>query len=49
METWFADNPEGMSEVLKVERYRGAYPQWFSWVVRVTAPRTKRRWMEIVQ
>jgi hypothetical protein len=47
MSTWFSDDASGLSRVLAVEPYRGKYPQWFSWVVKLTAPRTKRGWMEM--
>lgn len=46
--TWFSGEPDGCSTVLAVEPYRGRYTEWFSVVLRVTAPRTKRGWMEIV-
>lgn len=45
--TWFSDRADGLSTVLAVELYRGRYPQWFTHVARVTAPRTQRGWMEI--
>jgi hypothetical protein len=48
MSTWFSDQPDGMSRVLAVEPYRGRYTQWFAWTVRLTAPRTRRGWMEMV-
>ena len=33
--------------VFSIEPYTGRYPQWFDVVVRVSAPRTRRGWMEI--
>ena len=45
--TWFSDEPSGLSRVLAVSPYEGRYPQWFKWNLRVTAPRTRRGWMEI--
>jgi hypothetical protein len=48
MATWFSDDAGGMSRVLSVEPYRGKYPQWFKWTVKLTAPRTHRGWMEMV-
>ena len=45
--TWFSDADNGMSTVLSVTPYSGRYPQWFKLVIRVTAPRTKRGWMEM--
>jgi len=40
---WFA--PEG-TQVMDVRPYTGRYPQWFSAVVRLAAPRTRRGWLE---
>jgi hypothetical protein len=45
--TWFSDEPDGRSTVLAVAPYRGKYPQWFALTVRLTAPRTRRGWMEM--
>ncbi len=45
--TWFSDQPDGMSTVLAVEPYRGRYIHIFTWTLRVSAPRTKRGWLEI--
>jgi len=42
MDMWFDGGV-----VLAVEPYRGKYPQWFTWAVRVTATRTKRGWLEV--
>lgn len=47
MPTWFSDSPDGLSTVLAVEPYRGKYRQWFTHVLRLTAPRTQRGWMEV--
>lgn len=46
MESWFSDQDDGMSIIIAVEPYTGRYKQWFTWTVRVTAPRTRRGWME---
>lgn len=43
LDTWF---PGGV--VLEFRPYIGKYPQWFTYIVRVTAPRTNRGWLEIV-
>ena len=40
---WF--NRNGI--VLKVFPYTGRYPQWFTWVVRITSD-TPRGWLETV-
>ena len=47
IETWFSDTDDGRSTVLAVEPYRGRYPQWFALTVRVSAPRTRRGWLEL--
>lgn len=47
IETWFSDKPSGMSTILAVEPYRGKYTQWFTYTLRVTAPRTRNGWMEL--
>jgi len=47
IETWFSDSPDGQSTVLAIEPYRGKYTQDFTHVLRVTAPRTRRGWLEI--
>lgn len=45
--TWFSDREDGMSRILAVFPYTGPFPEHYSWVVRVTAPRTYRGWMEL--
>jgi hypothetical protein len=47
--TWFSDKPDGKSTILEVRPYDGCYKQWFKYVVRVSAPRTSRGWMEMSQ
>ena len=47
METWFSCNEDSMSTVLGIRPYVGKYTQWFSWIVKVTAPSTRRGWMEM--
>lgn len=47
VQTWFSDTPNGMSRVLKVEPYRGRFPQWFTHVLTVTAPRTRAGHLEM--
>lgn len=42
VDVWF---PGG--EILAVRKYDGAYKQWFKYILRVTAPRTKAGWMEL--
>ena len=45
--TWFSDEPDGMSRILKVFPYTGRYPQWFTHIVRVTSPRVRKGWVEM--
>lgn len=47
IETWFSDSNDGMSTILSIEPYRGKYRQFFTHVLRVTAPRTRAGWIEI--
>lgn len=41
MKVWFGD-----AKILKVNKYTGAYPQWFRWVVRLSAD-TPRGYVEM--
>jgi hypothetical protein len=45
--TWFSDQPDGKSTILGIRPYTGAYPQFFSWVFKLTAPRTHAGWTEM--
>lgn len=48
--TWFSDCPDGQSTIVAVQPYHSFNPSYrdmFKWVVRVTAPRTSRGWMEM--
>lgn len=45
--TWFSDQPDDMSTVIAVRPYQGVYPQFFDWIVVVTAPRTGRGYVEM--
>ena len=54
IETWFSDQPNGMSIVMAVRPYTTAttrtwqkYPNMFSWIVTVTAPRTNEGTLEL--
>lgn len=47
IETWFSGQPDRMSTILKVQPYAGKYPQYFSVVLTVTAPRTKAGHLEM--
>ena len=42
LDVWF----EG-GHVIAVKPYEGRYPQFYTQVVRVSAPRTSRGWMEL--
>lgn len=45
--TWFSDREDGLSTILEVRPYDGIFKQWFTWVIVVTAPRTKKGSMEL--
>ena len=45
--TWFSDKPSGCSTILAIEPYRGRYTMYFTHVLRLSAPRTKRGWLEM--
>ena len=46
--TWFSENADGMSTVLKVSAYTGRYTHLgYKQVLKVTAPRTRRGWLEL--
>ena len=45
--TWFSDREDGLSTIVAVRPYTGKYPQWFSWVLTLTAPRTKKGTLEM--
>ncbi len=47
METWFSDREDTLSVVLGVRRYTGRYTNLFTHIIRLTAPKTKRGWMEM--
>lgn len=40
--TWFSGREDGLSKVLEVFPYQGAYPHLFSHILVLTAPRTER-------
>jgi hypothetical protein len=45
--SWFSDRPDGLSTIIEVEPYEGRYPDHFTHVLRLSAPRTRRGWMEM--
>lgn len=47
IETWFSGRDDGLSTILEIRPYTGLYKSWFSHVVRATAPRTVRGWIEM--
>jgi len=47
IETWFSGKEDGKSTILEIRPYEGKYKQYCTHVLKVTAPRTKRGWMEI--
>jgi hypothetical protein len=44
---WAGDQLDGSASVLAVQPYTGRYPQHFTHVLRLAAPKTYRRWLEI--
>lgn len=44
--TWFSGSPDGHSTVIDVRPYTGRYPQHFTHILRLSAPRTQRGWLE---
>ena len=47
IEVVFSGREDGIATVLEVHPYTGAYPQWFTHIVRFAAEKTRRGWMEI--
>jgi hypothetical protein len=47
IKTWFSDKPDGLSTIMEVRKYDGRYTEYFTYILKVTAPRTYRGWMEI--
>lgn len=45
--TWFSGEADGLSTVLKVRKYTGRYPQYFRWIVQLSAKETRRGWTEM--
>ena len=43
----FSGREDGKAEVLEVRPYTGAYPQWFTHIIKYRALNTRRGWMEI--
>ena len=35
-----------VATILEVKPYKGLYPQWFKWFVKLSAPNTRRGWLE---
>lgn len=48
IETWFSDSEDGKSVILDIKPYTGKYKEYFTLVIKVSAPRTKRGYMEFV-
>lgn len=44
---WFTNTPGNMATVLAVLPYTGLYKQWFNCVLRLSAPRTNKGWLEM--
>lgn len=45
--TWFSGNKEGLSTILEIKPYTGLYKEAFSKVLKLTAPNTKKNWLEM--
>ena len=45
--TWFSDREDGLSTIMEIRPYTGVYKQWFTHILRLSAPRTKRGWLEM--
>jgi hypothetical protein len=45
--TWFSDAESGLSTIMDVRPYTGKFKTDYTWIIRVTAPRTVRGWMEM--
>lgn len=45
--TWFSDQKDGMSTIMKVRPYRGKYTEFFTHVLEVSAPRTRAGFLEL--
>mgnify|MGYP000985175695 CR=1 FL=1 len=48
IKSWVSGDPSGMSTILFVRKYTGAYPQYFKWIVRLSAKNTVAGWIETV-
>jgi len=46
VKTWFSGEKDGFSRVLEVYPYNGKYKNDFTWVIRATAPNTKKGYLE---
>lgn len=47
IETWFSDQEDHMFTIIAIEPYRGKYTEYFTHTLKVTAPRTKAKWLYI--
>lgn len=45
--TWLSAEPDGMSTIVFVRPYKGAYPKAFTHVLTLTAPRTRAGVLEM--
>jgi len=44
---WAGDQSDGSASVLAAQPYMGRYPEHFTHILRLAAPKTYRRWLEI--
>lgn len=47
LKTWFSGSEDGISRIIEIMPYHGAYPQFFDCVLKLSAQTTKRGWMEM--
>jgi hypothetical protein len=47
IKTWFSGEPGGYSTILAVYPYYGRYTESFQWVIKATATKTRRGWLEM--
>lgn len=45
--TWFSDNEEGLSLVLDIKPYTGKYKEFYTSVLVLSAPRTRKGSLEM--
>jgi hypothetical protein len=46
IEFWGSGSPDGLSTVLEIRPYTGRYPEYYNCVLKLSAKRVDRGWME---